>query len=106
MTFIFLIVRASVVKSGDQGDCMPTTNRLMIKTTTHIQPNIAHGLLIGLLSPLLEINGSTNKYITVKMGPITITYDSIFGGIKAKSAKMGSIYQSGAGIAFMDDGFG
>jgi hypothetical protein len=48
-------------------------SKLNTKTTTHIEPRIAHGRFIGLLSHLFEKNGSAKKPKYNKKGPANIT---------------------------------
>src|ERR1700712_1800909 len=98
--------RGFASNTGDQGALYPITSRQVMKITTQITPNTAQGLFTGLLSPLLERNGSASIDKTIKGGARKITQDSMAGGISANSAKKGIIYQSGAGVVFIYAGSG
>ena len=94
------------LKFGDQLACLPATNKDIITITTKEVPAIAHGRLIGLRSPLLEIKGSANNKKKTSNGPKNMTYDSISAGIKANKAYIHSKNQSGCGVVIMLDGSG
>src|SRR5512142_1168132 len=101
-----LAERGLVSNLGDHGDFEPIYQKVATTVRRIIAIPIFQGRLNGLLSPVLCRIGREIRIIPMTTGLKAITNDSIWGGMRAKSAKIHIKYQSGRGFAFILAGSG